>query len=331
MNTILISILIPVYNVEKYLNRCLDHLLIQINEDDCEIIIVDDGSTDCSGKICDEYKSKHSKIIKVYHKANEGAYPTRNYALDRSSGKYVWLIDPDDYIQDYSIEEIRKILQGSQHLDVVSMAYKCFSGTTYSELKNVVRHNYTVSGKDFLKDKAPDPYLWSKIYNRDFLLKSGIRFNDKLNTQGDWLFNITVFIKAQKIICTNIYAYNYFQGNPTSTLRNPDKKHRIRGAENSILAVLEYKKLIEQNNNKEIEPTLRSLMSLILAGFLFSLYRFRFNTDFIANKIEILHQNGLYPVQKCNYNRKANLFLFFANKKTLFLLSCRIRKAFKNK
>ena len=102
-----LSILIPIYKTEKYLRRCLDSVLENIkkeqNQNKVEIILVDDGSPDNSGAICDEYFRLWPNSISVYHKENEGAGATRNMLLEKANGEYVWFVDSDDYIEKGSI------------------------------------------------------------------------------------------------------------------------------------------------------------------------------------------------------------------------------------
>ena len=98
----LVSIIVPVFNVEKYLEECLDSILNQTYEN-IEVILVDDGSTDSSGKICDEYLKKDSKI-KVFHKTNGGLSDARNYGVENSNGEYIIFVDSDDYLSKYTLE-----------------------------------------------------------------------------------------------------------------------------------------------------------------------------------------------------------------------------------
>lgn len=117
----LVSVIVPVYNVEKYLNKCIDSLINQTYKN-IEILLIDDGSTDKSGKICDSLKNKY-KNIKVYHKENGGLSDSRNYGIEKAKGKYVMFIDSDDYID---CDFIQKLLYSliNNNSDICSGAKK---------------------------------------------------------------------------------------------------------------------------------------------------------------------------------------------------------------
>ena len=99
-----ISIVVPVYNVEKYLDRCIKSLLNQSIEE-YEILLIDDGSKDNSGKMCDEYQRRDSRI-KVFHKENEGLGLTRNYGMNQAAGEYILFVDSDDYIAQECLKDL---------------------------------------------------------------------------------------------------------------------------------------------------------------------------------------------------------------------------------
>ena len=106
-----LSIIIPVYNVEKYIYECLDSIIYQKNcINDCEIILVNDGSTDSSGDICKKYAKKY-KNIKYLSKKNGGLSDARNFGIENASGNYIWFIDSDDYIQKDCISKIVKAIK----------------------------------------------------------------------------------------------------------------------------------------------------------------------------------------------------------------------------
>ena len=116
----LISVIVPIYNVEKYINRCIDSIIEQTYTN-LEIILVDDGSTDNSGSICDEYAKKDNRI-KVIHKENGGVSSARNVGLDTAIGQYITFVDSDDYIEKKYCEILLKTLK-KQKADCVACGY----------------------------------------------------------------------------------------------------------------------------------------------------------------------------------------------------------------
>lgn len=319
---ILISILIPVYNVDRYIERCLDSLHQQISSD-CEVILIDDGSTDKSGLKCDQYSSRNPHYCQVYHKENQGAYPTRNFAMDRARGKYLWFIDPDDYIHPDAISNIRKSIETQQNPDVITAGYCKCNDNWIGEVVNANKKPQTISGEEYLTRGLFNAYLWANIYRRDFLLKNHIRFNDHLNTQGDWLFNTYVYVSAQRIFLADFQIYYYYQGNAFSTLARRDQKHLLRGVDNTIQAELEFVQVLESYKGLTVYKPLRKRLNLTTSGFFYSLYRFHIPTRIIKDTIKIYQKNGLYPIGLSN-NSKANIFAMLANFKWLFIAACYI-------
>ena len=137
----LISVVVPVFNVEKYLSRCIDSIINQTYRN-LEIILVDDGSSDKCPQICDSYALK-DKRIKVMHKKNEGVSEARNVGLHASKGKYISFIDSDDYINEFMFEKMVKAYTNNQ-IDLVVCAFN----REYNEHKD--KYSY---GKDFILQK----------------------------------------------------------------------------------------------------------------------------------------------------------------------------------
>lgn len=127
------SIIIPVYNVEKYLKKCLTSI-VQQNFNDYELILVDDGSTDMSGKICDEFEEKYNNII-VMHISNSGVSNARNKGLEIARGEYIWFVDSDDYVE----PEALKIL--SEQLEMNPKIELLFLKLMYGKLRKIKRKN----------------------------------------------------------------------------------------------------------------------------------------------------------------------------------------------
>ena len=163
-----ISIIVPIYNVEKYLNRCIESLIFQTYKN-IQIILIDDGSIDKSGKICDEYKKKDSRI-KVIHKKNSGVSNARNIALSQVDGKYLTFVDADDYVSKNYIKELYGLCK----------TYNCDIGII-GVLENFEENNKKVpSGQniqttlkniDALNELLNEKYyfgsVWGKIYKTE--------------------------------------------------------------------------------------------------------------------------------------------------------------------
>ena len=190
---IFISFLIPVYNVERYLERCLDTIYDQI-EDDCEVILIDDGSTDESGSICDRYKNRFPSITYVYHIENHGAGFARNYALDRARGSYLWFIDSDDKIEFDGVSKIRSVINNYQTIDIITAGFKRFSNKSVGKVENC-HPSQILSGEEYLTCGFFNPYLWCNVYRNSFLKSNQIRFHDELVSQEDWLFNAYAYVR----------------------------------------------------------------------------------------------------------------------------------------
>lgn len=175
-----LSVIVPVYNVEKYLKRCINSILNQ-EYSYFELILVDDGSTDKSGNICDEYADK-DKRIRVIHKENSGLSSARNIGIDVASGSYISFIDSDDYINPNMFKRLMDIANNN-NTDIVSCNYIEFEGDKCDSIivkdKKEYQYNNIEALKNYLLDfnnenKKIHTVVWNKIYKKE--LFNGIRF-----------------------------------------------------------------------------------------------------------------------------------------------------------
>lgn len=150
-----ISVIIPVYNVEKYLSKCLDSLINQ-NFSDYEIILVNDGSTDNSQQIIDKYKEKHPNIIFNYLQKNKGQGAARNLGVSKARGKYICFVDSDDYVEPNFMEELYKFATSSQYDIIVFDMYKRFENDKPKEyLKGIVKYSDSIQKNYILSLAGP--------------------------------------------------------------------------------------------------------------------------------------------------------------------------------
>lgn len=214
-----ISIIVPVYNVEQYLPRCIDSILNQ-SFADFELLLIDDGSKDKSGTICDEYAAKDSRI-RVFHKKNGGVSSARNTGLDNARGEWLSFIDGDDEIT----EGYFNIRQEHEGVDVIIKPY-CVEHAD----GRVTCHNNELSiltGKDkifrYYVQKRNNA-LWDKIIKRKTVGTK--RFNTNVSIGEDFLFFLGVLPNVKSIAFDDTGSYRYFlrQG---SAMQSVDIKRRI--------------------------------------------------------------------------------------------------------
>lgn len=222
-----LSIICPVYNSEKYLKRCVASISNQTISD-FEVILVDDGSTDKSGILCDQLKNSDSRI-QVIHQNNQGQAAARNHALDIAQGEYIAFIDSDDYIHPEMFEILLKNAM-ENHAQISVGGYQTVTGLREFEKiqSEELRCNYW-KGKDFLHhclldgvDKKPW-VLWDKIFHRSCF--EHIRMPEgRIHEDNAVVYKI--IYEAESVVDCNVPLYYYFQ-NPDSTVNQPFKKKHL--------------------------------------------------------------------------------------------------------
>ncbi|KAF1305577.1 glycosyltransferase family 2 protein, partial [Candidatus Enterococcus willemsii] len=208
-----LSVIIPIYNVENYLERCLESI---VNQDmsDVEIILVNDGSTDNSKKICQVYEKKFSNI-KLLNKKNSGTGESRNLGLEIAEGEYIYFCDPDDYIETDLFNNISKMINSNQ--DVYMFGYWNeieYDGRIVSSTESCVFKNKSYTRVDFLESFSELfctnmlYTLWNKVYKKTFLKNNNIIFSNSPMGQ-DTRFNINVYryINSFEVIRKSYYHY----------------------------------------------------------------------------------------------------------------------------
>lgn len=208
----LISVIIPVYNVEDYLHYAIESLGKQTYKN-FEIILVNDGSTDDSGKLCDEYSEKYSNV-RVFHKENGGLSDARNFGVQKAKGEFITFLDPDDYLEAYSLELLASI-QEKHNCDIVSTRvkatelYNVYSNHSLTEedIKNVIVMDRDVFLEEAFYDKVATVSACGKLYRKSILeipFPKGRIYED--------LYIISEHVeKTNKIVHTPIQIYNYYK------------------------------------------------------------------------------------------------------------------------
>ena len=207
-----ISIIIPVYNVEKYLNRCIDSLINQTYSN-LEIILINDGSTDSSLKICEEYVQKDSRI-KVINKKNEGVSIARNVGIEKATGQFISFVDSDDWIEHDTILKLYNLSQ-KYNSDYVMIDYIETDGT--KKYINKKSNDSCIKKEEFMKlffkigSQKCVFYPWGKLIKRDNIPKD--LFPSDCRIGEDVIANYKILTKTKKIVVSSEILYNYFQNN----------------------------------------------------------------------------------------------------------------------
>lgn len=211
----LLSVIVPVYNVEKYLKRCLESILVQ-SWNDYEIILVDDGSTDSSAQICDLYAEKY-EMIRVIHKENKGLSDTRNRGIEEASGEYVYFPDSDDWLEPNTFSELSDVIEELTY-DIISFNRE-FVTSEEDKLISAKSRIQKLSGKqallEMLNQGDVTGFANDKIYRKKLFLDNDIEFPVRKYYE-DLGTNYKLFLKATKVYVTNQKYYHYLITNPDS-------------------------------------------------------------------------------------------------------------------
>ncbi|MBO4601336.1 MAG: glycosyltransferase [Bacilli bacterium] len=248
----LVSVIVPVYNIEKYLDKCIESIVSQ-SYDKLEIILVDDGSTDGSSKICDEWKMKDSRI-NVFHKKNEGVSSARNLGIQHARGEYIVFVDSDDYANKNYIEYLVKY---TPEFDLISCGY-------YEEYLNakierkITEDNTSISideaNNQIFKFNGYKGFVWNKIFKCNIIKNNNILFENNIHMCEDQLFLVN-YLK----FCNNVYIisdclYNYRIRNSSVVSGNDQSK---------ILTIFDAYKIIKNDYETSNNLCIYFLYSLI--------------------------------------------------------------------
>ncbi len=231
---LIVSIVVPVYNVEKYLRQCIDSLIAQTYKD-MEIILVDDGSTDGSGKICDEYAEKN-EFIRAIHKENAGLGLARNSGIEKAKGDYVSFVDSDDYLKPDALEMLVKAMDEAG-------ADTCIGGYTRVRNNGEVIFESAPEKKSYaaaeffprLMGSLPDkkdsfrPSVWNALYSMEIIRNNNIRFpSEREYIAEDMVFDIDYYRYSNTIAIVNSPGYCYRVTPGSLTMKyNPERFEKV--------------------------------------------------------------------------------------------------------
>ena len=266
-----LSIIIPVYNVVKFLSLCLDSLLNQdINSTDYEILIINDGSTDDSLLVANSYSNKHAHI-KVHTKVNGGVGSARNKGITLAKGNYVYFIDPDDYLAKNVLKTILEQAENNK-LDILtfisqsitdSSLYHSSSSKTGLELSNIS------NGENYIANHFYQNEVWWYVIKREFIEETKIKF-----IEGRWMedaiFTAKLFLKADSMAYIPIDAHRHLiiEG---SAMTNKEPSHYLKVIDDNKNAAMVFESLIKDLEQRNVNSECVNRLKIRQQSFVFFL------------------------------------------------------------
>lgn len=307
MSSIKVSIVVPVYNVERDLPRCVNSLMNQTLKS-IEIILVDDESPDNCSEMCDEY-SRCDNRIRVIHKINGGLSDARNAGLEVAKGQYILFVDSDDYINENTCE-VLYLHASKDDLDIVVGDGLRIENDTMEHISHAkVSFDRIMSGKDFLKEQlihhSMHMAVWLNLYKKEFLKTNQIFFKKGIFHE-DEQWTPRVFLKAEKVKYTKFAFYNYIIRQESIT----SSKNKFKNGVDLVNTCYELEKIYGDIKDKELREELNDYLVMLFlhavnAGNLYDKkYDTLYNKNFLIGKSKSLRnkiKSGLFILNRNLY------------------------------
>ena len=267
MHTPKISVIIPVYNVESYVRKCIDSILNQTFSD-FELLLVDDGSTDCSGVICDEYVQKDARI-RVFHTPNQGVSAARNLGMDQASGEWITFVDSDDWVEEGFLSAFFQAESSPKAIVYQNIIYDYTAyhkgnkiAFSYNDVSFYVPDIiHAISDYKILSDC----FIAAKMFNKEVIRQYGIRFCEDISLAEDMIFVRHYFYYVEEVHLHSLAAYHYMQrpSSLTNSYHSSEEQILIFGELRKTIVFLLGKFPINDTSYLKQLYTLHGLMHLV--------------------------------------------------------------------
>lgn len=312
-----ISFIIPLYNCEQYIQKCIESILsLPIPNSEKEILVVDDGSVDRGAEITQLFSQNHPEV-RLIQQTNKGASTARNRGLEEAQGKWVWFVDADDQViwdttNSFPLESLLEL----EDTELICFNYKkeysqaLIEHTDYHSQENIDGVSYLYRHQSL--------YLWNKIFRRSSIIN--YRFVDGTKNIEDMYFDMKAIIDMKHVLCVPIYGYVYNQlnFNSTSRSRSLSNLRKLSDDTQTIHSLIKKDISVMTGEKKDVFQFLLNLSSVGYIYSLVTLYPIRE----IRKSLKEYRERGLYPIKKTGI-RKYDLFLLIANR-ILGVVVCRI-------
>ena len=257
----IVSIIMPVYNVEKYIDRCLDSVVNSMYKN-LEIIIINDCSPDNSDEIIRKYIKKDKRIVYLKNNKNLKVSETRNKGIDKASGKYLTFVDADDYISNDWIENLAETIE-KKEADIVIGSAKQFVGEQEKEYR--IRDLDKEKQIDFRNIRInKNGVIWNKIYKSELIKKNNIKFDKEIFKHSDVEFTYKALALANKILYNNKGFYYYRTDNESSIMKTINYEEKIKYTTMILENIYDF----SEKNSKKNSKLLRKLAGDIMEAYI---------------------------------------------------------------
>ena len=295
MDGLLLSYIIPLYNTEAYIVRCLRSIIAQgLPESGYEVIVVDDGSTDGGRELVDALAAEHPQV-RLLSQTNAGVSAARNKALDAARGRFVQFVDSDDYLAEGMM---KPLLQRAidESLDVLVFNYNCVDADG-NDRPHDRDDNYpstaAMTGVDYLEHHSMTPYVWRFLVRRDYLNQGNWRFDTSLIVCEDGALIARFLLNAPRVAHDGSAPYNY-ASRGDSAMHNPDPEHlkqRIFSQVDAAISIDEVIKYYEAQTGLKAPASVAGVRNVYLY---FSLTK-AMTCGLVEEVVARMRRSGLYP------------------------------------
>ena len=296
------SVIVPIYNSEKYLGSCITSILDQTFQD-FELILVDDSSTDSSLSICNEYAKKDQRIIVVCQNKNEGVSSARNAGLAKATGEWIMFLDSDDYLRRNACERIwAESLE--EKTDIIVFGTDIFP--VYPEVSNwyktvlytsTHRHNKFDPDFFFADDSGAKPFVWRQAFSHEILTKTKIKFHEEMRFGEDLMFQFEIFPMAKyfSFIADRLYNYRWIREGSLMSKADSNLEYKMEQHVEMVNIITTY-----WNKHGFIKKYGTQYLTWLLEFMVPDLCRMKLkNKAILAKKLrEIIEENGLNEYKK---------------------------------
>jgi len=311
-----LSVIIPIYNVEKYIKKCIESLINNdLDSTEYEIIVIDDESPDNSLKIAEEMAQQYSNIT-IISQLNKGLGGARNTGISAAKGDFLLFLDSDDWYLEHSLQQLLAIAIENQ-IEILEFAAQGISpdGKVAYHISNT-SNGKTFSGLKYYNSIRYMNSACNKLYNRNFLVSNELFFLEKIYIE-DFEFNTRAFLKANKVMATDLLVAQFLQSENSIT-RNKDNSKKEKVINDFIHIVFITNDLYrnkKKSNDIDLEIFFQERLSFLVATLFFQLLKYKVSYDKMLAVKKELEQKNIFYIQHAIYDKRKDIFrkLFMKN------------------